>query len=256
VLFSCVSNEKIIYLQNPSGKVNLREGNLIKYDIPEYRLQYNDIVSIDIMTSVQFINQAFDFSSNNKVPGGAGQSVGSGGGDIYYMTGYSVDKHGQVELPLIGKVKVAGLTLEESKEIIKSKISNMVTEEVFVRVKLGGIRFSAFGEFHRPGKYTILAERITIFEALAHAGDLNYMAKRNEVLLIRQYPEGSILHRVNLQDREIINTPYYFIQNNDQLYVEPLKIREVGNTVNVAQTISIIGSVLTTGLLIFSVLNN
>lgn len=81
---------------------------------------------------------------------------------------------------------------------------------------------------------------MTIFEAIANAGDLTTVAKRDEVLLIRQYPEGTRLHRINLLDRQIVASPFYFIQPNDQLYIEPMKVRETGTGENTAQTLALV----------------
>lgn len=253
VLFfsSCISNERIIYLQNPDADEAYMEDKMISYEIPEYRLQFNDIISVDVKTTVPFINEAFELGGGNGMMSNSSM-LGQAGGDIYYMSGYKVDRTGEIEMPLIGKIRVSELTVEEAKDHIKEKIAGLVSEEVFVRVKLGGIRFSTFGEFKKPGRYTILSERMTIFEAISHSGDLNTVAKRDELLLVRQYPEGSKLHRVDLQNRDIISSPFYFIQNNDQLYAEPMKIREVGSSENATQSISLIASVLTTAILIFS----
>jgi polysaccharide export outer membrane protein len=91
---------------------------------------------------------------------------------------------------------------------------------------------------------------MTIFEAIANAGDLSTIAKRDEILLIRQYPEGTKLHRINLNDRMVINSPFYFIQPNDQLYAEPMKVREIGAGENAAQSILLIATTLTTILLV------
>jgi polysaccharide export outer membrane protein len=183
--------------------------------------------------------------------GGMGGMM-QGGSDVYYMTGYTVDKLGNVELPILGKVKVSGSTLEEAKEAIKDELKKIVNEEIYIRVKLGGIRYSVFGEVNRPGKFTVLQDRMTIFEALSNAGDFTTFAKREEITIIRQYPEGSKIHRINLLDRNIIRTPFYFIQTNDQIYAEPLKQREFARTESASQNILLITSTLTTVLLLLS----
>src|SRR5690606_2839292 len=172
------------------------------------------------------------------------------GGDIYYMNGYSVDKEGNIRMPIIGDVNVQNKTLEEARAQIESQLRQFVTSELYVKVKLGGIRYSALGEFRRPGKFVVLQDRMTIFEAIANAGDLNTVAKRSEILLIRQYPEGTKLHRLNLNDRKLVQSPYYFIQPNDQLYAEPMKVREVGAGENAAQSLLLVTSILTTALLV------
>ncbi|QYH38999.1 sugar transporter [Algoriphagus sp. NBT04N3] len=247
---SCVSNEKIIYLQNLEDKTPIQEGELISYEIPEYRLQYNDIIDVNIQTAEDMLQSGF----GNKVVAGNNQMqmAAQSGGDIYYMTGYTVDKNGFIRLPIIGEVQVKDKTIDEARVIIESKLREFLKNELYVKVKLGGIRYSALGEFRRPGKFVVLQDRMTIFEAIANAGDLTTVAKRDEVLLIRQYPEGTKLHRINLNDRGIIQSPFYFIQPNDQLYVEPMKVREVGAGENAAQSLSLIISAITVAVLLIN----
>ena len=245
---SCISNEKIIYLQNLEGNTPIPEGELITYEIPEYRLQFNDIISVNIQTAEDMIENGF----NNTGVGAAQQGGGGGGGDVYYMTGYTVDKNGFVRLPIVGNVSVSDKTLEEARIEIEEKVRIFVKNDLFVTVKLGGIRFSALGEFGSPGKFTILQDRVTILEAIAMAGDLTTIAKRDELLLVRQYPDGTRLHRVNLNDRNLIASPFYFIQPNDQFYAEPLKVREVGAGESLVSTISLIVTTITFSLLVIS----
>lgn len=252
VVTSCVSNEKIIYLQNLEGNKPIPEGELISYEIPEYKLQYNDIIDVNVQTVDDLIASGFNSMSaiaNNQQMQVAGQT----GGDIYYMTGYSVDREGNIRLPVIGQVNVQNKTLEEARHEIESQLRKFVTSELYVKVKLGGIRYSALGEFRRPGKFVVLQDRMTIFEAVANAGDLSTIAKRNEILLIRQYPEGTKLHRLNLNDRQLVSSPFYFIQPNDQLYAEPMKVREVGAGENAAQSLTLLISAITAAVLIINV---
>lgn len=251
---ACVSNEKIIYLQNQEGNTPIAEGELISYEIPEYRLQYNDIIDVNIQTVDDMIENGF----NNKAPmsnmGQMGNVSTQAGGDLYYTTGYTVDNEGKIRLPIVGEVNVKDKTLEEARLIIEEKLRVYVTTELYVKVKLGGIRYSALGEFRRPGKFVVLQDRMTIFEAIANAGDLTVTAKRDEVLLIRQYPEGTKLHRLNLNDRQLIASEFYFIQPNDQIYVEPMKVREVGAGENAAQSIALVISAITALALILNLI--
>ncbi|REG92605.1 polysaccharide biosynthesis/export family protein [Algoriphagus antarcticus] len=251
--FGCISNERIIYLQNLEGSQPIEDGELIKYEIPEYKLQYNDIIDVNIQT----VEDMVQFGFNNK-PSQMNAQMGNvsaqSGGDIYYMTGYSVDQKGNIRLPIVGDVNVREKTLEQARIIIEESLRKYVTSELYVKVKLGGIRYSALGEFRRPGKFVVLQDRMTIFEAIANAGDLTTVAKRDEVLLIRQYPEGTRLHRINLLDRQVVESPFYFIQPNDQLYVEPMKVRETGTGENTAQTLALVFSGITALALILNLL--
>ena len=251
---ACVSNEKIIYLQNLDGNEPIPEDSLINYAFAEYRLQYNDIVDVQIQTNDEGMNALFNIQPKGNT-GNMSQGITATGGDIYYMTGFSLDKEGFIELPLVGKVNLRNQTLGEAKASISRELEKFfINDDYFIRVKLGGIRYSALGEFRRPGKFVVLQDRMTIFEAIANAGDLNVAAKRDEVLLIRQYPEGTKLHRINLNDRHLIHSPYYFIQPNDQLYVEPMKIRELGSGENFSQSLSLIVTSISAAALVLNLI--
>lgn len=255
-LTSCISNKKVTYYQNLEGNQPIADGDLISYEIPEYRIQYNDILDIQIQTVEDILEKGF----NSKIQMEANQAIfgqiAQSGGDIYFMNGFTVDKNGFIRMPLLGEVKVVDLTLEDIREKLENDLKAYITTEIYVRVKLGGIRFSTLGEFRRPGKYVVLQDRLTIFEAIAQAGDLTTVAKRDEILLVRQYPDGTRLHRINLIDRQIIQTPYYFIQPNDQIYAEPMKVREIGAGENTAQTLMLVFSAVTAVALVANLFVN
>lgn len=243
-LSSCVSNEKIIYLQNQSNNNALGDGEMITYDLAEYRLQTNDLIELQILTLDILMKNGFSLNDPT-VMAQMPMQMGQGGGDIYYMTGYSVNKEGYIRLPILGEVKVINFTIDEVRLLVEEELKRYIKQEFFVRVKFGGIRYSALGEVRKPGKYVVLQDRMTIFEALANAGDITPIGKRDEVMIIRQYPEGSKIFKVNLLDREIVNSQFYFVQPNDQIYVEPLKVREIGAGENAAQSLTLIISTFT-----------
>ncbi len=166
------------------------------------------------------------------------------GSDIFYLTGYSINSNGDIELPVVGEISVVGKTLEEVQPILIERISKYI-KEPYVTVKLGGIRFTALGEFNNPGRYGILQSDVTIFEAIANAGDLTILADRRHATLIRQYPDGERVHEIDLTQREIMSSEFYFIQPNDLLYLQPLKVRELGTGVTGAQTFSTIVATIT-----------
>lgn len=241
---SCVSNEKIIYLQNQNNNKALADGEMITYELAEYRLQVNDLIELQVLTLDVLMKNGFSLNDPT-VMAQMPMQMGQGGGDIYYMTGYSVNNEGYIRLPILGEVKVINLTIDEVRLLVEEELKRFIKQEFFVRVKFGGIRYSAFGEVRKPGKYVVLQDRMTIFEALANAGDVTPIGKRDEVMVIRQYPEGSKIFKVNLLDREIVNSQFYFVQPNDQIYVEPLKVREIGAGENAAQSLTLIISTFT-----------
>lgn len=258
VLFSCVSNEKLIYIQ----KLQENRGPLLEtsqkypYVTEEYLLQVNDIVEINIKTTDEKLNLVFGAISNdnqNQMAMGGAQSSG----DAFYMNGYTIDDLGMVEVPLLGKLKILGLNTDEAKILVENEMKKFMNEgEYFVRVRLGGVRFSALGEFNRSGKYTILQNRVTILEAIAFAGDLNRVAKRDEILLVRQYPDGSQIHKINLLDRELLGSEFYFVRPNDMIYALPMKVREIGAGNTLVETLTLVTTSITAVALILTIIRN
>jgi len=258
LIFSCVPNKKLIYMQeldNSSGSL-ISSSEKYPYLKEDYLLQINDIVEINIITTDPEMNEIFQ--GVNLAQQGMNQMAGGQGvGDIFFMNGYTLDDNGEVEVPLIGKIKLVGLNTEEAKLLVEEKVKNFVNEnEFFVRVRLGGIRFSALGEFNRSGKFTLLQNRVSIFEAIAHAGDLNRIAKRDEVLLIRQYPDGTQIHKINLLDRDLLNSEFYWIKPNDLIYAEPMKVRAIGAGNTFVETLTLISSSITAMALVLTFIRN
>lgn len=255
---SCISNRKIIYLQDfPDRAPVAVSGELVPHETDEYLLQSNDILEITLRTTSAELNELLQVSSGaeNQMRNMGGMIMQ--GGDIFFLTGFSLDEEGMVELPLLGKMKLMGLTVDEAKRVIEDQMKKYISEgNYFVRVRLGGIRYSALGEFNRPGKYSILQNRVTIFEAIANAGELTPVAKRNWVNLIRQYPDGSRVHKINLINDNIMKSEFYFIRPNDVIYAEPMKVRELGTGVTFLQTFQLLISGLTVALLVINTTRN
>jgi polysaccharide export outer membrane protein len=244
---ACIPNKKLVYLQNKTQA--LADTNVVKdYTRTKYRIQINDILSIQLRTIDQ---QAVALFNNNV--GGQNMQVGAlGGGDVFYLNGYTVDDSGRVELPMIGKLQLQGLTLAEAKGVIEGE-AKQYFNNFYVDIKFGGIRYSILGEVVRPGKFVILQEQFNIFEAIANSGDLTIVANRNEVEIIRQFPEGPQVFSVDLTDRSILYSPFYFIKPNDIIYVKPLKVKSLGTGTTGVSTFQTVVSILSAALLIFSI---
>lgn len=252
----CIPNRRLIYMQTDTSSQPISEsGPMFSHTSDVYILQSNDVVDINMRTNDPELNLLLDanVSADNQFRMNGNMM---GGGDIFYLNGYTLNDDGIVDIPVIGEVKLIGLNLDQAKVAIEEKLKSYVLEnQYYVRIRLGGIRYSAIGEFVRPGKYTILQNRVTIFEAIANAGDLTTLAKRGKIRLIRQYPEGSRSYRINLNSEKIMGTEFYFLRPNDMIYAEPLKIRELGTGTTLSQTFQLIVNVATIGLLIYSATN-
>lgn len=239
---SCVPNKKIVYLQD----VNKTADTLYQVQLNNYLLQKGDIIGIDVKlaTDNPILQNIFQQAQSNAAQAGA-----SGGGDFYYLTGFTLDDSGYVMLPIIGKINLEGQNIFQANETVQNTFNDYLTN-VYTTVRLGGLRYSVLGEVKRPGKFMVLQNRMTIFEALANAGDLTELAKRSSITIMRQYPEGTKIHKVNLLDEKIISSPYYYIQPNDVIYVEPLSIRSLGTGTTGFQTLAAVLSVLASAVII------
>ena len=259
MLFSCVPNEKLIYMQQMDEATSplIESSAKYPYQTEEYFLQMNDIVEISIKTTSPELNQIFGSITADPASSSVQQGGVQGAGDAFFMNGFTIDDRGMVEIPLIGEVKFLGLTTKQAKELVEKEVVKYVNvNEFFVRVRLGGIRFSALGEFQQSGKFTILQNRVTIYEAIAFAGDLTNVAKRDQILLVRQYPDGSQIHKINLLDRNLLGSEFYFLKPNDMIYAEPMKVRELGAGTNLVETLTLLTTTITAVALIVTIVKN
>ncbi|MCK5781728.1 MAG: polysaccharide biosynthesis/export family protein [Flavobacteriales bacterium] len=247
VLGSCVSTKKLTYLQEKSEQ-QLDSLGYHPLERTDYKIQINDILNIDIKSLDEKATALFSATEGN---GGNIQITDA----IIYIKGNSVDNFGFIELPVIGEVKVEGLTLAETKAKIEKELHKYFREDaVYLKVQLAGIRFSIVGEIKRPGKYVIYQNQANIFEAIAMAGDITMVGKRDVIQIIRQMPDGVKIFEIDLTDRNVINSPYYFLQPNDVINVQPLNAKSWGiGTEGWTTFISLLTLVSTTLLIVINV---
>lgn len=208
---SCLSKKELVYMQNDNLKETVATPMQTNYK--PYLLQPADVLSIKVQSLEPEISNIY-----NIVP--PSSAFGFADPGTMFLSGYSVDDEGNVNLPNVGKVKVSGLTLQQSQELIQRNVDRYITNATVV-VKLINFRVSVLGEVNRPGQYFVYNERATLFDALGMAGDLTRGAARENVKLVRQTPGGSEVVLLDLKDPNIVQSRYYFMQPNDVLYVEP-----------------------------------
>jgi polysaccharide export outer membrane protein len=245
LLSSCVSNKKFIYMQD-KGNVNLDSIGTMQVKSYQYKLQAGDILYISLSTDDQRLNNIF-------VPSGTLQMQQAAGlaGTPFYLTGFTIDVTGNIELPYVGFVKVEGKTIEDAKLALETEIKKFF-KVFFLQVKVAEFRFSVLGFVNRPGQYFFQMNKVNILEAIAQAGDLQNLARRFEVQLYRQTPQGIVMVPIDLTDRSLIHSPYWYIQPNDVLYVQPLKIRKYGDLTSVQSSFQLIAPILSTFLLVLN----
>lgn len=252
---SCISNKRITYLQNLPGNTPIELDQFIPFAEVDFKyiLQPFDMVEIDFASSDAELTEAFSFQ-NSRNAGGIGGGGGAGS-DPLYFNGYSIDQEGSVEVPKLGKIKIAGLTEEEAKNLVQIEINKFFKEQVFVKLRIAGIRYTTLGEFNSVGVKIIYKNRATIFDALASSGETSLLGKKNQLFIIRQYDGGTKIHQINLNDRALLASPFYFIQPNDILYMEPMKIRQIGTADNLTSSLALFAGLFASVLLVFNLVS-
>lgn len=204
-----------------------------------YKIQNGDILYISLMSTDDGINKLFVPSAQP----GQGTGVGGGMGSPFYFTGFTVDPEGKVELPYAGKIAVAGLDLNGARAMLSSELAKYF-KVFFLQVKMAEFRFSIMGAVNSPGQFFFQQNKVSILDAILKAGDLKDNAIRHEIQLFRQYPEGVKMITIDLTDRRIMNSPYWYIQPNDLVYVIPLKTRAIGDFSSFQTSMGAIGPIL------------
>ena len=213
--FSCASRKSIIYFQGQGAVDTARYATLASLTPTTIRIQVNDVLAIVVSSLSDETNSLFNVQNTITVT----QSSFSGGSGGSQPLGYLVDSAGEVNLSLVGKVKVAGMTLKEADAYVKQKLSQYLKEPT-VNIRLLNHKFTVIGEVTRPGVYNLLDNKITLPEVIGIAGDLTVYGRRDNVMFIRTTDDKREIVRLDLTSRQILNSPYYFIRNDDVLYVE------------------------------------
>lgn len=211
MMVGCGSSKEVAYWQNIDS-ISLAASKGL-YDA---KIMPKDELTILVQTTDPLTSEPFNLRST-------GQTSSKN-----QITGYLVDNDGIINFPIVGKIHVAGLTKTECEDLIKSKIQPYLarTENPLVSVRTSSYRITVIGEVNRPGVIPVSTEKISLIEALAEAGDMTIYGKRDNVLLVREDKSGE-KHKVrlNMNDANIINSPYYYLQQNDIVYVEPHKVK-------------------------------
>ncbi len=211
MMVGCGSSKQVAYWQNIDSISLAASKGLF-----DAKIMPKDELTILVQTTDPLTSEPFNLRST-------GQTSSKN-----QITGYLVDNDGMINFPIVGKIHVAGLTKTECEDLIKSKIQPYLarTENPLVSVRTSSYRITVIGEVNKPGVIPVTTEKISLVEALAEAGDMTVYGKRDNILLVREDKSGE-KHKVrlNMNDANIINSPYYYLQQNDIVYVEPHKVK-------------------------------
>lgn len=232
-LSSCLSLKKTTYFQGePEDK-----SEMYKLNNDPYKLQVNDIISIQIKSEDPELVSLFESSESS--------TNSSNTGNLYFQ-GYSINPHGNIRLPYIGEINVLGYTTKEVRLKVETELKTFVKNVeggIYVTVKLSGIQFLVNGEVNSPGTINLLQNEVSILEAVASAGEVATFGNRQNVQIYRKKMNGVERITVDLTDVDIFNSEHYYIKPNDIIYVPPLKRKNWGIGTTGLQTFTTIASI-------------
>lgn len=227
---SCISRKKLTYLQYArDGQDEMAVKDVQTSITPEsYKLMPYDILFVRVITPDPQWSEIFNVMATGQSGGVTTESAS--------LLGYTVNSDGNIEIPYVGKVAVAGKTLAEIKtelDLIFKKYLN----DAAITVRLVNNFVSIIGEVNNPGRYPLTKDRLSVFEALSLAGDLNQFSDRRKIQLIRSSEYGPIVKEFSLIDRSIFTSEFYYIMPNDVIYATPMKGRSFRDNSSVASVI-------------------
>ena len=232
---SCVPKQKIVYLQGNAGSGNASISNY------EPTLQPDDLLYIIINSANPEAAAPFNPQVNSQVVAGA---------DLKERA-YLISKDGYIQYPVLGAIKAAGLTRSEFTDMLKNMIKPYVSDAV-VNLRLLNFKVTVLGEVARPGRIDVSSDRITLIDALAQTGDLTLYGMRDNILIVRDNNGEKSFNRVDITKAEFVNSPFYYLKQNDVVYVEPRRAKVDSTAIggNVTTVISILSFLITTTVIL------
>lgn len=211
---SCVSYEEIInFTEGPEFSTNPQD--ILNQQI--IKIQPDDILAITVQTLD--INAAAPF--NGGIESTSLKAASRSADDSF--KGYLVDRNGTIDFPVLGKIEVGGLTIEAAKEVLIKELQRYLKEPPIVNMRIDNFKITILGEVNRPSSYLIDGEKITILEAIGLGGDLTNYGDRADILIMREENNQRVFGSINLKDRNIFQSPFFYLKQNDFIYVKARK---------------------------------
>ena len=246
IFTGCASPKKIAYLQHAEDE---------NYDATRY--QHNiKVMPKDNLTILVTATDPDAVSIFNKHISRNQNQAGIGGN----MYSYAVDDDGTINFPIVGRIKVEGLSRLEVEQLIGDKIKPYLaeSENPIVTVRINSFHFTILGEVGSPGVKTSGREKCSLLDAIAMSGDINILGKRDNIMLIREAADGGkSVHRLNILDPSVMKSPYFYLQQNDVLYIEPNSIRKTNASIGTSTHLwfSLASVLVSSATLVVNVIN-
>lgn len=251
---SCKTSQEVIYLQDLDTNVTTEVDS--KHSI---KIQPKDQLSIIVSCKDPELAAMFNLPT---VDYQIGSEIVKNGGQQRLM-GYVVDEQGYIDFPILGKIEVAGLNRWDLQEKLRNEIvSRKLLNDMVVTVQFMNFKISILGEVKQPGSYKIEGDKVSILEAISMAQDLTIYGKRDEVYVIREENNERTTYKVDLRSKKIFDSPVYYLQQNDVVFVQPNKVRAGQSNINensmksVTIWISIASLLSSIGVLVATIIDN
>ena len=225
LLASCATNKRAAYIQQVQTDIP----TAIEQDY-QIRIKPLDRLTVTINSKDPELAAPFNAASSYNSLNGLSSYSSSSNGNLQILT---VDKEGKIQLPIIGEIDCDGLTRNELAKKIETTIrENGLVHDPIVIIQCADVKFSVLGEVARPGQFSITKDRISLFDALAMAGDLTIYGQRENVALIREENGMRTVHYFDLKNPDILTSPYFYLQQDDVVYVTPNKYKAQAGEIN------------------------
>ena len=245
LLASCATNKRAAYIQQVQTDIP----TAIEQDY-QIRIKPLDRLTVTINSKDPELAAPFNAASSYNSLNGLSTYSSSSNGNLQILT---VDKEGKIQLPIIGEIDCDGLTRNELAKKIENTIrENGMVHDPIVIIQFADVKFSVLGEVARPGQFSITKDRISLFDALAMAGDLTIYGQRENVALIREENGMRTVHYFDLKNPDILTSPYFYLQQDDVVYVTPNKYKAQAGEINQNRTfyLSIVSTVVSVATLL------
>ena len=248
-LFSCTSQKNLVYFQNDELNGKIPDEQIYSYEqgknntSPDYKLQEHDMLYIQISSSMdEETSKLFAGTTGNNNYYSQSSETG------IYLNAYEVNEQGNITLPIIGDLKVLGLTVDEVKEQIRVKAEEY-SKGVVVLCRMVTFKIKVTGEVNRPGIYTFYQPNVNIFDALITAGDLTYDGNRSKIRVVRKNAGEDVIYTLDIRKASVMRDPHYYLRPGDIVYVEPNKNTKTLTNINrtlttITSSLSLIASVI------------
>jgi len=212
-LQSCIPLKKVVYMNN--NPIPDKEVSTVP---PVHHLEIGDVLFVRVLSLNDKSYEFFNVETNTN------SSANNTSMASLYLNGSTINSLGMIEIPIIGKIYLLGQNLEEAKVSVQKAVDEYLQDAIVI-VKLANFQVTILGEVNNPGTFPVFKENLTIFEALAMAGDLSDYANRQRIKIVRTHNNKKKIYPVDLTDQRLLSSDFYYLRNDDMIYIEPLKYR-------------------------------